>query len=464
MAPARLSATALRALQRRAGNRAVARMLTARRDSAESAPALADADVADVDTAPEGAAVEGAPPEEAALESDDASLDAEAGVDAEPSAEDRSEGDAEVAGILAQLPATPVTLDGEQHQVTLELHGGRAVAGMHSEWTTLEAIEEALAAVAVDAVVTAVLGVAHAAHARLNTAQATMWRAVAARRELRGRRAPPAGGRAAAVGRAVHERRLAAADRRRAEAWGAVRQAALADVAATRAAIDTAWLYHGAHLRLNLMPASMVFAERVPDAGLNPADYHTGSAADPIPIVWYKDPAHYPSIEQTDGTVVPFPGPVQIEVGFDLAVAAANQPGGGGFQLRKVMHNESRAGQAALNQRLNDAGIAVIDVGGRVALNPLSDAGGFDGDHVKDLGFDGADAADNYWPLDAGINRRAFNGYNAGYVVHYQRADGSVGKRSIGGLIGKYFRIKGYMGRGGGDVPAETGTAAAGHS
>lgn len=243
-----------------------------------------------------------------------------------------------------------------------------------------------------------------------------------------------------------------------------VRAATIELTGATRDAISTAWANHRAHLRLHLMPVGAVFQDQPVAAGLTVTDYHYGTQADPIPIIWYKRPQDYPDITTAAGTVG-FPGPVQISGALTLGVAAGNQPPG--FELQKVAHDSNRAGQQGINAAINAArpGIGAV---ARGTPDPLS-AGNFDGDHVKDLGFDGADVTNNYWPLDATINRRAFNGYNSAYQVHY-RVPGTAGApdtvrlRAVGGLIGRYFTVKGYLGAGDGPVPAESGTANAGHA
>ena len=125
-----------------------------------------------------------------------------------------------------------------------------------------------------------------------------------------------------------------------------------------------------------------------------------------------------------------------------FGVANSNFPRNG-WMIQKVAHHESREGQRKFNNLLIDAGVQV-EKNNEWVSPPLGEKHSFDGDHIKDLGFGGEDASDNYWPLDSTINRRAFAGYNARYLIHYH--DGQTHKtRPIGGLIGKWFRVEGFL-------------------
>jgi hypothetical protein len=215
-------------------------------------------------------------------------------------------------------------------------------------------------------------------------------------------------------------------------------------------AIEAAWAEYGDFLGPNLMPVGVVFRDRPFTGNTSRHTYHTGAQTDPIPIVWYKAPTDYPAVVvggvAHSLTATPA-GSVPIG-SKSLGVSPANKPSiGGAFQLRKVAHHDNRAGQQAFNTEFNTSGAGVRLSNGTVKMNALG-AGGFDGDHVKDLGFNGRDTDDNYWPLEAAINRRAFNGYNSGYIVNYldtHVAPHTHKARSIGGMIGKYFRVKDYM-------------------
>ena len=223
----------------------------------------------------------------------------------------------------------------------------------------------------------------------------------------------------------------------------------------SRDAIQSAWERFGDFLPANLIPAAAVFRDRDFKGDLNKYTYHTGKENDPIWIVWYKSPNDYPPImyqgkqyEYTDNVEI---GNQKFGVSDENNPAKANS-----FRLRKVAHNESRQGQKAFNTLFNDR---KVNVGGTQAP-ALGDKGGYDGDHVKDLGFGGKDEAKNYWPLSAEVNRRAFYGYNSRYIVNYIDPERKKGHaRAIGGLIGKYFIVKGYCDKA---VPDESGTAIAG--
>lgn len=216
-------------------------------------------------------------------------------------------------------------------------------------------------------------------------------------------------------------------------------------------------------LPTHLMPVGAVFRDKTTFGGdQDRYTYHRGTQTDPIPITWYKSPADYPALRVPDGNggtrAVAF-GAAFTVGGQNFGLHADNVPRVG-WLLQKTAHNESREGQQAINRLLNDQGVEAAKFNGNLVSQPLGATHGFDGDHVKDLGFGGADAANNYWPLNSRINRRAFAGYNAGYVVHY--LDGTTPKsRSIGGLVGKWFRVARFLGRDADAIPAD-GAAAGG--
>ncbi len=197
-------------------------------------------------------------------------------------------------------------------------------------------------------------------------------------------------------------------------------------------------------LPTHLMPAGEIFRDKAFTGDPNRYTYHTGANDDPIPILWYKRPEDYPSLLLSDGkTEVKFGEQFSVS-GTIFHLDAANRPKVG-WLLQKVSHNESREGQQALNRLLIDNDVAVKKAGNFVKP-PLGDRHQFDGDHVRDLGFGGADRASNYWPLDSTINRRAFTGYNAHYMLNYRDpTKNSHHARAIGGLIGKWFIVKGFM-------------------
>jgi len=211
--------------------------------------------------------------------------------------------------------------------------------------------------------------------------------------------------------------------------------------------------------------------------------YHTGSSVDPIPIVWYKNPmTDYAAIVIPNANaagVIPgnydypngptVPDAKNPKVQLNLTVAAENQPvvnNLAAFELKKQpigSRPETTPKQVAANAALSNAGYGLRQQNRKM-----------DGDHVRDLGFGGADAYDNYWPLDERINRRAFHGYNSNYLVNYinhkdadkvntNNPNGSPTTQPIGGMAGRYFVVKGYMANNDtANIPAESGKKIAG--
>lgn len=234
---------------------------------------------------------------------------------------------------------------------------------------------------------------------------------------------------------------------------------------AAKIALEKAWEDYSDFLGPTLMPVGAVFRERDFTGDTSQHTYHTGAdEAHAIPIVWYKAPEDYPAVVTSDKNEHSFAGTAEASVDIGtkkLGLATANRPGNAAFKLRKVAHDGDRSGQKDFNDALNANGAGVKPRGGAVKYNALG-AGGYDGDHVKDLGFNGSDAENNYWPLKAEINRRAFNGYNSGYIVNYINEKNEYKSKSIGGLVGKYFRVKSFMKSTDGNIPDETKTRYAG--
>jgi hypothetical protein len=209
-------------------------------------------------------------------------------------------------------------------------------------------------------------------------------------------------------------------------------------------AIIKLWEIGKDFLPTNLMPVGAVFRDRNTFGGdTGRYTYHTGdSKGDAVPITWYKNPADYPRLKLKDTTVINFGQSFKVG-GLNFGLNTENKPKADWF-IQKTAHNDSREGQHLFNKTLIDEEVQV-EKGSSFVSPPLGDTHHFDGDHVKDLGFGGKDQADNYWPLDSTINRRAFAGYNAGYVVHYKDEKGEHKSRSIGGLVGKWFVVKRFL-------------------
>ncbi len=184
--------------------------------------------------------------------------------------------------------------------------------------------------------------------------------------------------------------------------------------------------------------------------------YHTGEQTDPIPIVWYKPENAYkpitPIAANSGLPAIPFPGGGNIG-GLNFGLAAGNLPSNWtkANPIKKVFHDSDRGKQKGYNTHL------------RNNQYRIGDDYNLDGDHVMDLGFNGQDVLNNYWPLKSEVNRRAFHGYNESYVLNYYVVEYGVPvpkAKSIGGLINRYFYVKDYLKSG--SVPAESGTAKAG--
>jgi hypothetical protein len=214
-------------------------------------------------------------------------------------------------------------------------------------------------------------------------------------------------------------------------------------------------------LPMTLMPSSEVFKNKKFSGNKKAYHYHTGSITDPIPITWYKAKQDYPELKEplmSGEETFAFGTSIWVN-NLKIGVVEKNRPKIG-WMIRKVAHQGVRTKQLEINVALRSAGFRVKKNGKFVDLK-LGDGDGFDGDHVKDLGFGGTDSADNYWPLSSRINRRAYEGYNAHYIVNYRERN-AFKARAIGGLIGKWFRVKAFLKAEDGPVPKESNTAPAG--
>lgn len=130
-----------------------------------------------------------------------------------------------------------------------------------------------------------------------------------------------------------------------------------------------------------------------------------------------------------------------------MGLIEANRPKVG-WKIQKTVSSGERKNQVDFNKALENAHFSMNNK---------------DGDHTKDLGFGGEDKDDNFWPLNSTINRRAFNGYNSRYVLHYQDTTAQrVKARPIGGLIGKWFTVKKFIKTNEAAVPDEAGKKKAG--
>ncbi|ASS74650.1 hypothetical protein CIG75_06480 [Tumebacillus algifaecis] len=216
--------------------------------------------------------------------------------------------------------------------------------------------------------------------------------------------------------------------------------------------------YIGIAVRINSTVVAEVLGAKMPivelgtdatGASANTVRYHTGTAGDPIPIIWYKPQASYGAITVDDysgglpaAQVVlnPFAANQAVDDqhgnSYTFGVNAANRAGVGTVWPNTPKHGKTRTNQQDYNRVLASLGYDLS-------------AHGEDGDHVRDLGFGGNDVIDNFWPLDSATNRHAFNGWRSTYYINYKKSQ-TAGRWNIfkaplnsGSLIGKYFRIKG---------------------
>lgn len=339
--------------------------------------------------------------------------------------------------------------DPELHTAEIKYINGEIVAGVNSDFKTVEKIEEALLKAKVKKKDVDAL-VANAKKAKIEEEKALG-------KLMKERNLLPGANKKGIKPQATKRKRTKTTRDARTAHTEAINRL-LAECAAVQ---KEAWDLYSDVLEVNLMPAGALFEDKISTADKNHlGDYRTGKdAAHAIPIVWYKAPADYPKLQLADGTIVPPFGDFSLG-SLDFGVAPANQPKKG-WVLRKIAHDSDRANQVGYNKELADAKVALEEPAGSGTYYYFNGAG-YDGDHVKDLGFSGKDEIDNYWPLLARINRRAFEGYNARYVVNYLDDHGRPKARPVGGLIGKYFKVKSFMAYNDGAVPNEKGTSAAG--
>lgn len=175
--------------------------------------------------------------------------------------------------------------------------------------------------------------------------------------------------------------------------------------------------------------------------------YHTGTLNDPIPIIWYKPESEYQNINVIDGvtgnaiTLTPWGQQVvnlDAHNAYTFGVNATNRPTVGTVWKNTPKHGKTRDTQTNLNSVLYSLG---HDLG----------AANQDGDHVKDLGFGGKDNIDNYWPLDSGTNRLAFNGWRSRYYMNIKKDHNralsawNIVKAPLNSsiMVGKWFIIVG---------------------
>lgn len=451
-----LTTQAVIALQRSAGNHAVTRVL--QREPAGSQPGENPMDVAGQSA-------------EEHQRPDTGWSDAPPQADEAPQAEQEQEPDEPTGEPQPQLEPVPI---GGGHHVTARVIGGELRVGIESEFTEVEHIVKLLLSAssplnnATKATVTAMGVAVEKLQDTANEASSELAAARSREFELRATvtelREPLLGGPQQRFVNTKHpryndyEKARDASDK----AVQTHREALARAVSGAKDTILELWEIGKDFLPEHLMPVGEVFRDKANFLGdRNKFEYHTGAADDPIPIRWYKAVEDYPRLRLADKKTVLSFGDSFKAAGITFGLNADNRPKPG-WKIQKKSHHESREGQKLYNKALKRARIQVDrDGNGHWVWPPVGEGNPFDGDHVKDLGFGGADSPQNYWPLPSRINRRAFTGYNAGYVVHYKEANGEHKSRAIGGLVGKWFEVKSFLGSLDGPAPSD-GPAAGG--
>lgn len=180
-----------------------------------------------------------------------------------------------------------------------------------------------------------------------------------------------------------------------------------------------------------------------------------GTAADPIPIKWYKPPKRYPKsvklsnrkkterkqLISTTNQLAYKKGTktLNVMVGVQKGYNAVGYMGGGshaqlvseGDVITRTKSDRDGAPQRDYRKALTLCGY---------------NWGHNDADHVLDLGFGGSDSFENLWPLTSRVNRRA---YKDKYYFNYKvvrKVDATHSElKPISQLYGRKFKINGYF-------------------
>jgi len=151
-----------------------------------------------------------------------------------------------------------------------------------------------------------------------------------------------------------------------------------------------------------------------------------GTAADPIPIRWYKSPTDFPTIQSQGPTAgVTLPATAQRDA-QTLRVSQSNFPSVGTIMSRRAGREDTNKSQ--VYSRLNDLETASGWVISASRANRAID-------HVKDLQWRGQDAFDNLWPLERSKN----SGANSS---KYQRATAMEGGSPVTKTVGSWGLTK----------------------
>lgn len=161
------------------------------------------------------------------------------------------------------------------------------------------------------------------------------------------------------------------------------------------------------------------------------------SPAQAIPIHWYKNPSHYPN-------------PISLRIDGDWA--AVNM-----ISNTSVTHNGETHRIGIKNSNMVNVGTKLLRgsvhlrAGAQGRFRTLLRNLGYrywankDADHVTDIGFGGEDEFDNLWPLNLGVNRRAYDEkWYLKYRVRYKQSRTKADIQPLAKLNGKWFRVIGF--------------------
>lgn len=183
--------------------------------------------------------------------------------------------------------------------------------------------------------------------------------------------------------------------------------------------------------------------------------YHAGTAHDPIPITFYKQPEHYVDIphkheikknikknHKTPYQVLNLAGSTKVNFpkkNWKLEDMGRSMPRRRNAEVRKKLVSE--------DYRLGDTEV----------------------DHIRDMGFGGTDTLDNLWPLQKDVNQRPNSGaWRSRYRFFYWNTKNKeIREASINsyGMERKNYKIKNFDGmenNGRDDLPSESGKDYAG--
>lgn len=207
--------------------------------------------------------------------------------------------------------------DPELHTAEIKYINGEIVAGVNSDFKTVEKIEEALLKAKVKKKDVDAL-VANAKKAKIEEEKALG-------KLMKERNLLPGANKKGIKPQATKRKRTKTTRDARTAHTEAINRL-LAECAAVQ---KEAWDLYSDVLEVNLMPAGALFEDKISTADKNHlGDYRTGKdAAHAIPIVWYKAPADYPKLQLADGTIVPPFGDFSLVTRFRCRSGESTQEG-----------------------------------------------------------------------------------------------------------------------------------------